>query len=415
MLEEILSKENMTAAFKRVKSNKGAAGTDGMTVDELQHYLSGSWSLIKAKILEGSYKPACVRQVTIPKPSGGERHLGIPTVQDRLIQQAISQHLIQQYDKEFNESSYGFRPHRNAHQAVRKAQSYLQAGNTYVVELDLEKFFDKVNHDKLMQLLSEKIKDKSLLKLIRKYLSSGIMQNGITTVRQEGTAQGSPLSPLLSNVLLDQLDKELEKRGHKFVRYADDCSIYVRSIKSAERVKASIIQFIERKLLLKVNKEKTQISRPSQSTLLGFSFYKDGKGYQIRIASKSLKRIKEKVKQITSRRTPISLQTRLNQLKPVITGWVNYFKIAQAKKHMEELDGWVRMRLRIGVWKLWKRCRTKIKELIKLGVAKTKAIQFGLTRLQYCRIAHSPILQCTLTKEYITQQGYVSFTSVYLK
>lgn len=415
MLEEIVSRENMTEAFHRVKSNKGAAGIDGMTVDKLQAYLSESWSFIKAEILEGKYKPKCVKQVIIPKPNGGERELGIPTVLDRLIQQAISQRLHQLYDNGFSENSYGFRPKRNAHQAVQKAKEYLNEGNTYVIELDVEKFFERVNHDKLMNILSRKVTDRRLLKLIRSYLQSGIMIGGIATKREEGTPQGSPLSPLLSNIILDELDKELEKRGHKFVRYADDCSIYVRSMKAAERVKESITKYIEAKLLLRVNREKTRISLPNESRLLGFSFYRDKDGYQIRISPQSLKRLREKLRSLTSRRKPLGLSERLQALSVAIRGWVNYYKIAKAKSHMQKLDEWLRVRLRMCIWKQWKRIRTKIRELLKLGVNQIKAIQWGLTSLGYCRVAHSPILSSTLTNDYFTHRGYVGFTNVYLR
>jgi RNA-directed DNA polymerase len=415
MLEEIVSRENMTKAFKRVKANKGAAGIDGMQVEELQSYLRHAWLFIKAEILEGSYKPKSVKQVTIPKPNGGERKLGIPTVVDRLIQQAISQRLTQVYDYGFSKNSYGFRPGRNAHQAVHKAQEYLNEGNIYVIELDLEKFFDRVNHDKLMTLLSRKISDKRVLKLIRRCLTSGIMIGGIASKREEGTPQGSPFSPLLSNIILDELDKELEKRGHHFVRYADDCSIYVKSRKAAERVKESLTKYIETRLLLRVNREKTRISLPHESTLLGFSFYRDKQGYQIRIAAKSLYRIKEKLRQMTSRRKPQGLSQRLQALGTVITGWVNYFKIAKAKRHMQEMDEWIRVRLRMCVWKQWKRIRTRIRELVNLNVNHEKAVQWGLTSLGYCRVAHSPILQSTLANDYFVQRGYISFTSVYLR
>lgn len=414
-LEEILSRENMAIALKRVKSNNGASGVDGMTVDKLQSYLDAHWSKIKAEILSGDYRPSPVRGVTVKKPNGGERQLGIPTVLDRLIQQAISQRLSLIYDEGFSENSYGFRPGRNAHQAVEQAKQYLNEGNTVVIELDIEKFFDKVNHDKLMYILSKRIDDKRILRLIRSYLNSGIMSGGVVSQRTEGTPQGSPLSPLLSNILLDGLDKELESRGHKFVRYADDCSIYVGSVKAAERVKASITKYIEKKLKLKVNETKTKISMAKGSTLLGFSFYTDKDGYQIRIAKKSLRRIKEKVKEITSRRKPHSLSHRLELLAPIIRGWVNYFKITKAKSQMQKLDEWTRTRLRICVWKLWKLPRTKISELIQLGVERTKAIQYGLTRLKYCRIAHSPILYSTLTNDYFCKQGYVSFMGVYWK
>lgn len=273
MLEEIFGKENMDKAYKRVTSNKGACGIDGMTVKELLPYMQKNWTEIKAKLIADTYNPCAVREVEIPKPNGGIRKLGIPTVIDRLIQQAIAQKLNQLYDASFSEHSYGFRPKRSAHQAVRQAEIYVNEKNIYVVELDLESFFDKVNHDRLMQQLSRMIEDKRLLKLIRKFLTKGIMIDGIENRKTEGTPQGSPLSPILSNIVLDELDKELEKRGHKFVRYADDCSIYVKSNKAAERVKESITTYIEKKLKLKVNREKSQINLAVKSNLLGFSFY----------------------------------------------------------------------------------------------------------------------------------------------
>lgn len=273
MLEEIFGKGNMTKAFKRVVANKGASGIDAMEVEELQEHMNKHWSTIKTKLLEGKYIPSAVREVEIPKPNGGIRKLGIPTVTDRLIQQAIAQELSKIYDKEFSAYSYGFRPGRSAHQAVKQAESYINEGNVYVVEIDLEKFFDKVNHDRLMQHLSQRIEDKRLLKLIRRYLTKGIMADGVISKRTEGTPQGSPLSPLLSNIVLDELDKELESRGHKFVRYADDCSVYVQSNKAANRVLESLTEYIEGKLKLKVNREKSKVSTATKSSLLGFTFY----------------------------------------------------------------------------------------------------------------------------------------------
>lgn len=273
MLEEVLSRKNMTEAYRQVMSNKGSCGIDGMETTELKEHLNRNWEKIKARIQEGKYNPSAVREVTIPKPNGGERKLGIPTVTDRLIQQAIAQVVSKACDGRFSENSYGFRPKKSAHQAVRKAEEYVNDGHIYVVELDLEKFFDTVNHEKLMHRLSREITDKRLLKLICKYLRKGAMKSGIAGIRTEGTPQGSPLSPVLSNIVLDELDKELTKRGHKFVRYADDCSIYLRSLKSAERVKESITEYIEGKLRLKVNREKSKISLATRSSLLGFSFY----------------------------------------------------------------------------------------------------------------------------------------------
>ncbi len=415
MLEKVLERDNLRSALKRVKSNKGASGVDGMTVDELQHYLNMDWVFIKASILDGSYKPSEVKKVEIPKPNGGKRMLGIPTVLDRLIQQAISQYLQTIYDKGFSDSSYGFRPCKSAHQAVRQAKEYLDSGYTYVIETDLEKFFDIVSHDRLMSRLAEQIQDKSLLKLIRKYLTAGMMSKGRIEQRTKGTPQGSPLSPLLSNIILDELDQELEKRGHKFVRYADDLSIYVRSMKSAERVKESIYRFIEGKLKLKVNRLKSKICRPSKSSLLGFSFYKDCKGWQIRIGNKSYQRFKTKVKELTSRRWSISIDERLKRLNYHLRGWVNYFKIANCRSRLKDLDGWIRFRLRMCQWKVWKKVKTRITNLVKLGMNKFHAYLNGNTRKGYCRVAHSGILHHTLTNEYFTNLGYVSLEDIYLK
>lgn len=415
MLDEILSRDNMSKALKRVISNKGSSGIDGMTVDKLRPFLIDRWIFIRAELLDGVYKPSPVKKVEIPKPNGGKRMLGIPTALDRLLQQSISQKLNELYDKGFSDNSYGFRPNRSAHQAVTRAKEYLNAGYTKVIEFDLEKFFDKVNHDRLMTTLARRISDKRLSKLIRKYLETGIMENGTVSARSEGTPQGSPLSPILSNIVLDELDKELERRGHKFVRYADDLSIYVRSYKSAERVKESITKFIEGKLKLKVNQTKSKISRPQDSNLLGFSFYTDKNGYQIRISDKSYQKIKVKVKELTSRKWSISMEERLKLLNRTTAGWVNYFRIAKGRSRLRDLDSWIRFRLRMCKWKTWKKIRTRIKNLIQLGLDDLKAYMFGNTRKGICRTAHSPILHCTLTNNYFKDLGYVTLESVYLK
>ena len=372
MLERILDRKNIENAMKAVERNKGAGGMDNMQGDELRPFVNANYQNLLRSILEGSYEPKPVRKVEIPKPQGGVRMLGIPCVIDRMLQQAIHQWLNPQYEKEFNENSFGFRPRKNAHQAVITAQGYLNEGYGKVIELDLEKFFDRVNHQKLMFLLSRKIEDKRTLQLISGYLKSGIMEDGIVSQRIEGTPQGSPLSPLLSNIMLNELDKELSKRGHRFVRYADDCSIYVKSEKSARRVLRSITRYIEEELLLKVNREKTRISRPNQSNLLGFSFYQNKGIYLIRIGTKSLQRIKEKCKAITKSSEPIEEEVKLKKLDEVIRGWVNYFRIAKAKAKMQELDELVRTRLRISTWRRWKRIRTKVGNLIKLGIEKSK-------------------------------------------
>lgn len=413
MLEEILDIRNVQKAFRQVTANKGAGGIDGMQTDELRDYLNSNWQALRADILKGGYHPQAVRKVEIPKAGGGRRMLGIPTVIDRLLQQALSQWLSPKYEGCFSSNSYGFRPGRNAHQAVFQAQANLNEGYTWVVELDLEKFFDTVNHDKLMSLLWGKIKDKRTLKLIRAYLSSGIMEDGLVTPRREGTPQGSPLSPLLSNIILNELDQTLEERGHRFVRYADDCSIYVRSRKSSHRVMESITGYLEDELKLKVNREKSKVSRPSGSSLLGFSFYGSKQGWEVRIAPKSLRSIKQKIREHTQRNIPIAASERINKLEKVIRGWINYFSIAKAKTHLLRLDETVRVRLRMIIWKQWKKTPVKIRNLIKLGIPKGKAYEWSNSRKSYCRIAHSPILSRALDNAYFTRLKYTGFANYY--
>ena len=415
MLERIIDRRNIEKALVAVERNGGAAGIDNLQSDELRQFLYTHYQSLCQQILEGTYKPKPVRKVEIPKPQGGVRMLGIPTVTDRMLQQAIHQVLSPVYEEQFDKNSFGFRPGKNAHQAVITAQQYINAGYDWILELDLEKFFDTVNHQKLMALLSNTVKDKGTLKLIHAYLRSGIMEGGVVRQRIEGTPQGSPLSPLLSNIILHELDKELNKRGHKFVRYADDCSIYVRSEKSAKQVAESITKYIEKKLRLKVNREKTRISRPNQCQLLGFSFYKGKEKYEIRISKKSLRRIKEKCKRITKPSDPTPQQSKLQKLEAVIRGWVNYFKIAKAKKSMQQLDEMIRIRLRITTWRRWKRIKTKVNNLIKLGIAKFKAYMWGNSSKGACRIAHSPILSQTLNIDYWRKAGYIGFYDYYIR
>lgn len=413
MLERIIDRRNIEKALAAVERNGGAAGIDNLQSDELRQFLNTCYQSLCQQILEGAYKPKPVRKVEIPKPQGGVRMLGIPTVTDRMLQQAIHQVLSPVYEEQFDKNSFGFRPRKNAHQAVMTAKEYINAGYDWIIELDLEKFFDTVNHQKLMALLSNTVKDKRTLKLINAYLRSGIMEGGMVSQRIEGTPQGSPLSPLLSNIVLHELDKELNKRGHKFVRYADDCSIYVRSEKSARQVVESITKYIEKKLRLKVNREKTKISRPTASQLLGFSFYKDKERYEIRISKKSLKRIKEKCKRITKSSDPTPQQAKLEKLEAVIRGWINYFKIAKAKSNLQRLDEVIRTRLRITTWRKWKRIKTKVNNLIKLGIAKSKAYMWGNSSKGACRIAHSPILCRTLNVEHWRKAGYIGFYNYY--
>jgi RNA-directed DNA polymerase len=412
LLNQILSRENMLLALKRVEQNKGSHGVDMMPVQNLRMHIVENWSSIKEAILMGTYEPMPVRRVEIPKPDGGVRLLGIPTVTDRLIQQAIAQVLSKIYDPMFSEHSYGFRPNRSAHDAVRKAKGYLKEGYRWVVDMDLEKFFDKVNHDRLMSTLAKRIKDKPLLKLIRKYLQAGVMMNGVVLSTGMGTPQGGPLSPLLSNIVLDELDKELEARGHKFVRYADDCNIYVQSKRAGERTMASIQRFIERKLRLKVNEKKSAVDRPWRRKFLGFSFT-SSKEPKVRIAKESLKRMKRKVREITSRKMPYSIEYRVERLNQYLLGWCGYFALADTKTIFEELDGWIRRRLRMCLWKNWKKPETKVRNLIRLGVSKQKAYEWGNSRKGYWRISKSPILHKPLGISYWRNQGLKSLQERY--
>lgn len=410
LLERILSKDNLNLAYKRVKANQGSPGIDGMTVEELLSYLKQEGEALRQKILAEEYHPQPVRRVEIPKPDGGVRQLGIPTLIDRLIQQAIAQELNKTIDRDFSASSYGFRPGKSAHQAILAARSYIEQGQRWVVDIDLEQFFDRVNHDKLMSLVGRKVKDKRVLKLIRQYLESGIMASGVKVKSEEGTPQGGPLSPLLANIMLDELDKELEKRGHKFCRYADDCNIYVRSQKAGARVMKSITRYIEEELKLKVNRNKSAVDRPSRRKFLGLSFYiRKGKARNF-IHKKPIARFKAKVKTITSRSNGMSLEMRKERLNWLITGWMNYFHIADMGRQARELDQWIRRRIRMCYWKQWKKIRTKYESLKKLGLSKGKAWEYANTRKSYWHTAGSFILATTLTNEYLEKQGFVSLT-----
>ena len=413
MLKEILDYRNIQKALKQVRSNKGAGGVDGMETGELGEWLEANWMVLKQSILDGSYRPQPVRKVEIPKPQGGTRMLGIPTVLDRLLAQAIHQWLSPQYEPEFSANSYGFREGRNAHQAVEQAKKYLNEGKIWVVEMDLDKFFDRVNHDKLMGLLAKRVADKATLKLLRSYLNSGIMEGGLVSARMEGTPQGSPLSPILSNIVLDELDRELACRGHSFVRYADDVSLYVRSEKAAQRVKESITEYIEKKLNLRVNRDKTQVSQAQQSSLLGFSFYRSKGQWEIRIAPKSLKRIKEKIREKTKRNDPSNAGEKLKKLEAIIEGWVNYFRIARAKKAMQTLDEMVRHRIRSGIWKQWKYPRTRIRNLRKLGASQRNAERWGNSSWGCYRMGNHPATNTTVTNGRLQKLGYVGFSNYY--
>ncbi|MCG3087399.1 group II intron reverse transcriptase/maturase [Sporosarcina cyprini] len=412
LMERILSRENLLSALKRVERNKGSHGVDEMPVQNLRKHILEHWESMKVELLQGTYEPQPVRRVEIPKPAGGVRLLGIPTVIDRLIQQAIAQVLTSIYDPTFSDHSYGFRPNRSAHDGVKEAKGYIQEGNRWVVDIDLEKFFDKVNHDRLMGVLAKQIEDKRLLKLIRKYLKSGIMINGIVTMSEEGTPQGGPLSPLLSNIVLDELDKELEKRGHKFVRYADDCNIYVKSRKAGNRVMNSVTSFIEGKLKLKVNLDKSAVDRPWKRKFLGFSFtfHKEPK---VRIANESVKRMKNKIREITSRKKPYPMEYRIKKINQYLMGWCGYFALADTPSVFIHFDSWIRRRLRMCMWKDWKLPRTKVRKLIGLGVKRRKAYEWGNSRKGYWRISNSPILHRALGNSYWSSQGLKSLISRY--
>jgi RNA-directed DNA polymerase len=373
LMEAVVERENMMKAYQQVKSNRGAAGVDGMSVEQLGAYLKEEWARIKAELLAGNYQPSAVRMVEIPKPDGkGMRMLSIPTVVDRLIQQALQQILTPIFDPYFSQSSYGFRPGRSAHQAVQQARAYVAQGKRWCVDIDLEKFFDRVNHDKLMSLIARRVKDKRVLKLIRSYLQAGIMANGVESARRLGTPQGSPLSPLLSNVMLDELDKELEKRGHSFCRYADDSNIYVKSKAAGQRVMASMTKFLEQRLKLKVNASKSAVARPWERKFLGYSmtFHKQPR---LKAAPATVKRFKEKLKEEFRKAKGRNLNQFVKELTSILRGWINYFRLAQVKGIFEELDGWIRRKLRSLIWRQWRRPYTRAKNLIKRGLDEERA------------------------------------------
>jgi RNA-directed DNA polymerase len=414
LLEKVIDRHNLNLAYKRVKKNGGSHGVDGMTVEELLPYLKQHGDQIRGDLLKGKYRPRPVRRVEIPKPDGGGvRLLGVPTVIDRMIQQAIAQVLTPVFEKEFSQYSYGFRPGRSAHDAIKQAQVFINEGYTTVVDIDLKNFFDRVNHDKLMYLLSRRIQDKWLLRFIRRYLESGIMQGGMVSSSVEGTPQGGPLSPLLSNVMLHELDKELEKRGHRFCRYADDCNCYVKSHRAGERVMASITEFIEKRLKLKVNREKSAVDYVNRRKFLGYSFYRMKGEYRIRVDAKSIKRLKDKLRLITSRSNGWSMDTRINRLNQVIRGWVHYFSLADMRSLCLRVDEWLRRRLRMCYWKQWKKVKTKHANLIRLGLTDGKAWEYANTRKGYWHIANSWILSGTLTNAFFEKAGLSGLSFVY--
>lgn len=404
----------MKTAYDRVVGNKGSAGVDGMEVSDLKPYLNKHWQGIKAMILSGSYRPQAVKGVEIDKPKGGKRLLGIPTVMDRLIQQAIQQELNKVFDSRFSDSSFGFRKGRSAHGAIRQALSYANSGSRYVVDIDLSKFFDRVSHDYLMSLLSKDITDKPLLSLIRRYLQAGILMDGLQTKRTEGTPQGSPLSPLLSNILLNELDKELEKRKHRFVRYADDFSIYLKTKRSAMRVMKSVSRFVEDKLKLKVNKEKSSVCYIGHMELLGYGIYRmRNQQFGLKVMESNWRKFVSKCKMLTRKSYPVSYDERVAKLKEFCTGWIAYFRYANIKTRLIGLDRLLGSRLRYCIWKSWKRIRTRIRNLKKLGLPEWLAIKWGLTRRGGWHVVQSPILQTTLTNERLQKRGFVPTANIY--
>ena len=406
LLERVLSAANLRQALRRVRNNRGAAGIDGMTVEELPGHLREHWPRHKEALLTGDYKPQAVRRVSIPKPGGGERQLGVPTVLDRFVQQALMQVLQGEWDDGFSPSSYGFRPNRSAHQAVAKAQAYIREGYAYVVDLDLEKFFDRVNHDVLMAKVTDRMRDGRVLKLIRSFLKSGAITLTGYEPATEGTPQGSPLSPLLSNLLLDELDKELEKRGHRFARYADDCNIYVRSKVAGERVMASVTRYLEKRLRLKVNAAKSAVDRPWNRKFLGFSFTTRRQQYRRKVGDKALKSFKTKVREITRRTRGRTLSGIIEELKSYILGWKAYFGFCEVLSPLKELDKWVRRRLRSYAWKQWG--RAGYRELRKRGVEQMLAWNTCKSAHGPWRLSQSPALGIALPGQYFRSLGLPS-------
>jgi RNA-directed DNA polymerase len=410
LLERILSRENMLKAWKRVKANKGAPGIDNMSVEDFPEYARNKWDSIRESLLAGTYQPLPVRRVEIPKATGGTRPLGIPTVLDRLIQQAIYQVLMPIFDPDFSDHSYGFRPGRSAHDAVFQIREYIREGYRVAVDMDLSKFFDTVNHDVLMHRVARKVRDKRVLHLIGKYLRAGVMVNGRLQATRKGVPQGGPLSPLLANILLDDLDKELERRSHRFVRYADDFIILVKSQRAGERVMLSVQRFLERKLKLKVNQDKSQVALTNQTDFLGFTF----KGTKIRWSDKAFREFKRRVKRLTGRSWFVSMEYRFGKLAQYLRGWMNYFGISEYYRPIPEIDHWLRRRVRMCYWKQWRYARTKVRELRKLGTFLHTAISVAISRKGPWHLARTLATQTGMTNNWLKDQGLLSVKELWV-
>jgi RNA-directed DNA polymerase len=408
LMDQVVNRENLIRALKRVRANKGSPGIDGMTVDDLTGYLREHWQTIRERLLRGDYSPQPVKEVMIPKPGGGTRRLGIPTVMDRFIQQAILQVLDPIFDPTFSIHSYGFRPHRRAHQAVTQAKRYVAEGYEWVVDMDLEKFFDRVNHDILMGRLAKRIGDKRVLRVIRRYLQAGIMVNGVVQERWEGTPQGGPLSPLLSNILLDELDKELERRGHRFCRYADDANIYVKSQRAGERVFESIESFLLKRLKLRVNRAKSAVARYHERGFLGFGFT-SGKNLKIKLTDTSLMRFKDRIRGITRRSRGIPLTQVMEELRVFLHGWIGYFRLIETLTILKDLDSWIRRRLRCFMVKRWiNNCRTRYRNLVRLGVRGLQACKAAVSRKGPWAMSNMKPLKIAMPNRFFTEQGFRS-------
>jgi RNA-directed DNA polymerase len=413
LFEAMLKRENLVRAWERVKANKGAAGIDGRSIAETWQWLrADGWAITREQLRAGTYRPQPVRPVQIPKPDGGVRELGIPTVLDRLIQQALLQVLTPVFDPQFSKSSYGFRPKRGAHDALRQAKKYVAEGRSWVVDVDLEKFFDRVHHDKLMTRVARRVQDSRVLRLIRSYLEAGLMKDGVCVRREDGTPQGGPLSPLLANIMLDDLDRLLEKRGHRFCRYADDCNVYVRSKRAGERVKEAMTRFLTAELSLRVNEGKSAVDRPSGRKFLGYSFHQRSK---LRIASKSIERLKARVRELTRRGRSMNLQNRLEVLSRYLRGWMTYFALTEAPSVLRNLDKWIARRVRACVWKTWKRTRTRIRKLRAFGVREDRVWMTAMCRRGPWYMAGGSVLNASLPSAWLREQGLLKLHDRWLQ